>query len=136
VPIWKCYYHIIWATKHRQPLITSAMEPLLFRFVAQKCSDMRTQLIAINAMPEHIHMALSIAPTLSIPDIVKQLKGSSSHFLNDARQLDNPFRWQSGYSVHTVGGGGLAHLIKYIENQKEHHRYQTTIAALEETKEE
>lgn len=119
---WRCYYHVVWAAKNREPLITSEREPFIFGAIERKSVDMGCQVLAINAAFNHIHVAVMIPPTLTIADWVKNVKGVSSHEANAViPNADSRFRWQNGFSVHTFGEKNLPLVSDYIRRQKEHH---------------
>lgn len=132
MPFWRSYYHLVWATKHRQELITPEVEPLLFQYLTNKAIEHGMQVYAINGWYDHMHIVGTIPPKLSVADAVKNLKGSSSFFINEQPGLINDrFAWQRGYGVLTVGERHLDIAIAYVEKQKEHHQKQTTNGWLE-----
>lgn len=123
MPFWKCYYHIVWATKNRQPMITPSMEAILFSAIRSKSEELRCPVIAINAVADHIHVAVSIRPALALVDWIGQAKGASSHTMNRAfDKLEDNFRWQESYGVVTFGARNTPLVVDYIEKQKEHHQ--------------
>jgi len=133
---WKCYYHIIWATKNRQPIITPAMETILFAAAHSKSEELRCSILAINGIADHIHVAVSIRPALAVVDWIGQVKGASSHALNLAfDDLGAKFRWQEDYGVVTFGAKNLPLVLAYIEGQKEHHLSAALQSYLEQIEE-
>ena len=134
MPFWRCYYHLVWATKGREASITPKVENVLFRAIEMKAQEMGCSILAVNAALDHIHVLASIPPTMTIADWVKHVKGTSSHEVNTAQSGDvERFRWQGSYSVLTVGHRSLPIVIDYIVKQKEHHAKGTLYAALEYT---
>jgi putative transposase len=132
MPFWRCYYHIVWATKGREPLITPALEHILFASVKHKAEDLGTRVLAINAVSDHVHVAVSIPPTLNVADWMKHIKGVSSHDINESQpDASDRFRWQGGYGVISVGPQGLELVQDYIVRQKEHHAQGTLYPSLE-----
>ena len=131
--LWRLYYHLVWATKERQPLINSDREDELYRYIIAKADDIRCIVHGIGGVEDHIHLVVSIPPTLAIADFVKRIKGSSAHFMNQALSafLDK-FGWQEGYSVFSLGGKQLEQAVDYVKNQKAHHSNGTVIASLEQ----
>jgi REP element-mobilizing transposase RayT len=118
-----CYYHIVWATKGRQPLIDSVVMKTIKETILEKSSDHRCQVYAIGGISDHIHIAVSIPPALAVAVWVSKVKGLSAYSVNqDFPDRDEIFRWQSGYSVHTFGEKALRTVVAYIENQEAHHR--------------
>ena len=131
MPFWKCYYHIVWATKQRQPVITAPVETVILGSVREKCDEMRCRLLAANTVADHIHIALSVPPVLSIAEVMGNLKGTSSRAVNLAFEESERFRWQESYGVLTFGETALAFVCDYIKRQKEHHLQGTTNQYLE-----
>jgi putative transposase len=128
---WRNYYHLVWATKNRAPLITPDREAILFPYICGKADALGCIIQAINGISDHIHLVVSIPPSMAIADFVQQIKGSSTHYLNYQPTGDNSFGWQRGYGVFTLGGQQCPRAIAYVTQQKQHHHQQTTIAALE-----
>ncbi|GAB5491730.1 MAG: hypothetical protein Phog2KO_19450 [Phototrophicaceae bacterium] len=87
---------------------------------------------ALNGIPDHIHIAVTIPPKLAISDYVQQVKGVSSREVNQhAPDTDERFRWQRGFSVHSYGQKMLPTVVQYIANQKQHHANDTILEYLE-----
>jgi len=127
---WRCYYHVIWATSHRAPLISSPIEALIINAVRHKSDELGCTVYAVNTVPDHIHVAVAIPPRLPAADWVRQVKGLTSYEVNST----NPsmaFHWQSGYGILTFGHRNLSFVTRYIENQKIHHANGTSMAYLE-----
>jgi REP element-mobilizing transposase RayT len=130
--LWRLYYHLVWATKEREPLISGAREPILYGYIVRKADALSCIVHAINGTPDHIHIVASVPPILAISSFVKVIKGSSAHYLNQASSSANNFGWQAGYGVFSLGQKQLERAIAYVHNQKIHHAEGTTIRALEE----
>ena len=121
-----CYYHIVWATKYRQASLTTQLEPVIFNAIQSKSRELKCRIYAINAAYDHIHIAITIPPSLGIWEWVRDAKGLSAHLVNrDFPNRDDTFRWQKGYSVHTFGAKILPFVKSYVERQKEHHQNKT-----------
>jgi REP element-mobilizing transposase RayT len=131
MPFWRSYYHLIWATKDRVPLIQPAIERRLFPYLISKARESKSNVYAINGWTDHVHLVASIPPSYAVADVVKSLKGASSHFLNHEVGLQAHFAWQRGYGVLTVGERQRPIAEEYVRRQKEHHQRETTIAWLE-----
>jgi REP element-mobilizing transposase RayT len=133
MPFWRTYYHIVWATKERLPLLTEKVESALYSYLEYKARELQVRTYAIDGCRDHVHLVVSIPPKHSVASVVKVLKGSSSHHINTLAISDGAFSWQRGYGVLTVGERQLEKAIAYVERQKEHHREQTTNSWLEHT---
>jgi len=134
MPFWKCHYHIVWATKNRTPRIESRMEPYLFTIIRQISKDLDCTVFAVNGTEDHIHVAVSIPPSLSIAQWVKRCKGASTKSINDnfIGVDEERFRWQSGYGVLSFGVQRLPFVVEYVNNQKQHHANKTFKPYLEQ----
>jgi putative transposase len=132
---WRTYYHLVWATKDRQPMINPDRESILYPFLLGKCDYLGAILHQIGGIDNHIHLIVSIPPKISVADFVQHLKGSSAHHLNEISNQEvihsSKFVWQPGYSVFTLSKNQLEPAIAYVANQKQHHAEKTTIPALE-----
>lgn len=131
--LWRLYYHLIWATKERQPLINLDIEAKLYGYIIGKADSLGCIVHAIGGIEYHIHLVISIPPALSIAELVKNIKGSSSYYLNHALSAGiNKFGWQEGYGVFSMGSKQLQQAVAYVRNQKAHHLNKTTVMNLEQ----
>ncbi len=130
------YVHLIWATWDRLPLITPQIERRLLRNIESEAQGMGCKVLALNAMPDHVHLLVSVPSTVSIADLTKQVKGVSSHFAGDTLGLKGEFKWQGTYGAFSVSRWDLERIIGYVERQKEHHREEDLVAEWEEVSEE
>ena len=80
---------------------------------------------ALHVNPEHVHVLIDLPPTRSVDEVVKALKGSSSHWTNASGLVVGRFRWARGYGAFSVSASVLEDVIAYIEGQEEHHRVRT-----------
>lgn len=119
----RAYYHLIWSTKYRSPVLTSEIEEHLYPLLVNKALNLGCQVFAINGWVDHVHMVMSIPPKYSVSEVVKLLKGASSY--------DLKIKWQVGYGVLTVGERQKDIPIRYVENQKQHHASKSTNTWLE-----
>lgn len=131
MPYWKLYYHFVWGTKNRIPLIDSVLEPELYRAIAAKAQKLGGFVHAIGGIEDHVHLAVSIPPKVAPAKFIGDVKGNSSHFVNYVIKPDLEFRWQAEYGVVSFGERNLSSVGRYIHNQKQHHADGTLMAALE-----
>ncbi|MEH2273189.1 MAG: IS200/IS605 family transposase [Nostoc sp.] len=130
--LWRLYYHIIWATKERQPLITSDKETELYNYIIGKSNSLNCILHTIGGIEDHIHLVVSIPPTIAIAEFVKKIKGSSSHHFNhNLYPTSEKFAWQEGYGIFSLGSKQLEQAVIYVQNQKIHHLEGTVNSHLE-----
>ena len=134
-PYLSLYVHLIWSVKHRQPLLTTDIEPSVYRCINAECERCRALLLAVGGIETHVHLLIAFPPTLALSQLVKQIKGSSSHFVT--HELQRPdFFWQGGYGAFTLHRSHVPRVQDYINRQKEHHANNTLIAILEQDEEE
>ena len=114
------------------PIINETIEPRLSRFI-RNCALKTSGLLfhEIGGIETHVHMAVTIPPTLLISECIGQVKGASSHYVNHELAIRKVLDWQTGYGVVSFGTKDLEWMINYIRNQKEHHKKGTTVERLE-----
>ncbi len=130
MPYWRLYYHFVWTTKKRLPLITPEVESVLFDYLIGKARNMKSIIHAVGGTEDHLHLAASVPPSVTLSNFVARLKGSSSHHLNEI--LEDAFAWQNGYGVVSFGEKQLKWVTRYVNTQRQHHAELTTVAKLEE----
>ncbi|QYO62464.1 IS200/IS605 family transposase [Leptolyngbya sp. 7M] len=128
--IWRTYYHLVWATYNRLPLISEASESELYCRITSKCESMECRLYAIGGIADHVHLVVSIPPKLAVAEFARQIKGSSSRFMNQRYPICQ-FAWQREYGVFSLGSKQLDQAITYVQNQKSHHASGTILRAIE-----
>lgn len=115
------YIHLIWAIRDQSPRITPFLEKKIYRYITSQVHRLGCEILAINGMPDHIHLVLKYPSIFSIAEIVKKAKGGSSRLINQTLKDDELFRWQAGYAAFTVSRWDLQKIIKYVNNQKKNH---------------
>jgi REP element-mobilizing transposase RayT len=121
----KIWIHAIWATKDRMPLIQLNVENQIYQFISDQLREQDCPVRIINGMPDHIHCLFLLSPQKTISDVVKQIKGSSSHFINQQELIPEKFSWQTGYAAYSVSESVVNKVFEYIQNQKIHHQKKT-----------
>ncbi len=132
MPYCQLFYHIVWATKFREPLITPEIEPAVHNFIRQKALELEATLFALNGYIDHIHLIAAVPPKIALAKFIGQVKAVASVRVNRSGLSTTPFYWQEEYSVFTFDRARLPSLIAYVHHQKEHHSQSTTVASLEE----
>ena len=134
---WRLFYHMTFATKNREPLITSDIEHELHNYLTNKAMSLGAIVHAVNGTSDHVHLVASVPPKIALAQFVGQLKGASSHHINALPDHSAiPFEWQRGYGVVSFGQKALSRVMAYVERQKEHHRTGELIHGLEHMSEE
>ena len=119
------YVQIVFAVKGRQNLISKNNKDEIYKYITGIITNHKQKLIVINGMPDHIHILVGIKPDISLSDLVRDIKSNSSKFINEQKWINGKFEWQSGFGAFSYGHSQLANVIKYIENQEEHHKTKT-----------
>ena len=137
MPFWRSFAHLVWTTKDREPLIGPEIEAALYACLVAKAAEMGCYVHAVNGVADHVHLILSIPPKHSVSDVVKNLKGNSSHFVNHKLSPgQQSFVWQRGYGYLSLGESQCERAIAYVENQKQHHQMNTVNRWLEKADED
>lgn len=137
MPFWRSYAHLVWATKNREPLIRPEIEAAVYASLVAKAAEMGCFVHAVNGVADHVHLIISIPPRLAVSDVVKNLKGNSSHFVNhELTPGPKPFAWQRGYGYLTLGESQCTRAVAYVESQKLRHEANTTNSWLEKVDED
>ena len=123
----RLFYHAVWTPYLRQPLISPEIEEILYPFIGRRAKRDDCTVLAVNGMEEHIHVVFRLTPAHAVSTVIGAMKGSSSYHLNHEVQVTSNFSWQDGYSVYSVSEKNLPDVIRYVNNQKEHHRLGTVI---------
>lgn len=119
------YIHIVFTVKGRQNLISKNWKAEIYKYITGIVSNKGQKLITINGMPDHIHILIGLKPDKSISDLVKDIKANSSKFINEKKWINGKFEWQNGFGAFSYSHSHLTNIIKYIENQEEHHKTRT-----------
>jgi putative transposase len=122
---YKIWVHVIFSTKDREPSLKEQSAEIIYKYISEQLTEMGCIVRIINGMPDHIHLLFLQNPNKSISEIVKQIKGASSHFVNQEKLIKHPFAWQTGYGVFSVSESQIEKVFYYIQNQQEHHRKRT-----------
>lgn len=117
------FYHIVFSTKHREPLIAPAWRPDLHAYIGGIVRNRKGELLAAGGVPDHIHLLARLPATLTLADVVRDIKCVSSLWRHDLG--DHAFAWQGGYGAFTVSKSAVGAVTHYIDTQEEHHRRQT-----------
>jgi REP element-mobilizing transposase RayT len=113
-------YHIVFSTKNRIPLISSALEEQLYSYVGGIIRAEGGTLLQIGGMPDHVHLLLKYKPTFAVSEILNHIKANSSKWANE-KAKSRSFAWQDGYSAFSVSESQVASVRSYIQNQASHH---------------
>jgi len=119
------YIHFVFAVKYRQATIQEEWEGRIQKYITGVVQNNGHKLLAINTMPDHLHLFIGLNPKQSISELMRQVKGDSSEFVNKERFTQRKFYWQDGYGAFSNSRSQIDGVVKYILNQKEHHAAKT-----------
>lgn len=113
--------HLVFSTKHRQPLITPVIESELYPYLATVFRECKSPSLKIGGYTDHIHALFALSRTVTIAEIVEEVKKRSSKWIKTKGTEFEEFAWQGGYGAFSVSQSNADAVKKYIENQKHHH---------------
>jgi len=116
------YLHLVFAVQNRQSLIQPEWQEELFKYITGIIQNNGHKLIAINGIPNHLHIAVGYKAHQLIPDLLQDVKGCSSKWINEKRFVRGKFNWQSGYGAFSFSHSHIDRVVKYIANQEQHHK--------------
>jgi putative transposase len=117
--------HIVFSTKNRHPFIDVDIEEELFKYIAGICRNLKCPTHRIGGADDHVHIACSLSRTIAISKLVEEIKTGSSKWIKTKSDRYADFAWQNGYGAFSIGQSQLADLVRYIANQRQHHRRLT-----------
>ena len=116
---------LVFAVKGRQNLIEESIRERIEKFICGTATKRKHKPLAIYCMPDHLHFLIGLNPDQSISDLVKEIKTSSNSLINDNLLTKQKFYWQEGFGAFSYSKSALDNVVKYILNQKEHHKKKT-----------
>ena len=121
----RIWVHVVFSTQDWQKLITPSVEQKLHQQIKFLVHEQGCYLKNINGMEDHIHILFLLNQNKSIAEVIKNIKGNSSHWVNHQNLTKNKFAWQTGYGVFSVSESQVKRVGSYISNQKTHHKKMT-----------
>jgi putative transposase len=117
----RIYIHVVFAVEGRQNLIKPEHNEELQKYITGIVSAREQKLIAINNMPDHIHLLIGLRPEMSLSDLVRDIKANSSRFISEKRWVAGRFSWQQGFGAFSYSHSQIGTVVRYIQNQPKHH---------------
>jgi putative transposase len=114
--------HLVFSTKNREPFLKPAIEAELHPYMATIFRDHNSPSLIIDGAADHIHALFALGRTITVANLVEEVKTGSSKWLKTKGREFRNFHWQRGYGAFSIGQSNVAELKRYIRNQKEHHR--------------
>ena len=119
------HYHVLFSTKNRERWLVPEIEQCVWRFIGGIARAHRMTALQVGGVEDHIHALVTAPPTIAPCQIAQFLKGDSSKWIHEEFSTLRNFGWQDGYAAFTVSKSNIPQLIKYIQNQRAHHRKKT-----------
>jgi len=119
------YLQFVFAVQDRISLIKPAWKDELYKYITGIVHNNKHKMISINGTENHIHMLVGYKPHQLIPDLLQDIKGSSSKWINNKRLIRGKFSWQEGYGAFSYAHSQMDDVVKYIKNQEAHHLKKT-----------
>lgn len=116
------YIHAVFAVKGRENLINNKFKDELYKYICGILTNNKEKVYAINGMPDHLHVLLSIKPNCLLSDLMRDIKAGSSKWINEKKFVAGKFQWQEGFGSFSVSQSQLDKVISYIDNQENHHK--------------
>jgi putative transposase len=115
------YIQVIYAVQGRQNLLRKEHKEELHKYTTGIVRNHKQKLIAINSMPDHVHILIGLRPSLALSDLIAKVKSNSSLFINEKKWVRGRFNWQEGFGAFSYGHSQLSAVIRYIQDQEKHH---------------
>ena len=119
------YIQVVFAVQGRYNMIRKEHKEELNKFITGIIRNKKQKLIAINNMPDHAHIFIGMKPSIALSDLVRDIKNNSSTFINEKKWVRRKFNWQEGFGAFSYGHSQMDAVVKYIQNQEEHHARKT-----------
>ena len=116
------YLHFIFSVKNREPVLKKEWRIDLFKYISGIIIHKNQKPLIINGVEDHIHLLVSIKPDLNIASFIRDIKSSSSKYINEKKLVQGKFFWQGGYAVFSHSNSQIGAIYKYILNQEIHHK--------------
>jgi REP element-mobilizing transposase RayT len=117
--------HIVFGVKNREACIPASIKENLYKYIAGIIKNKNQKLLAINGMPDHVHIFVSMNPETSVSELVREIKKHSTDYINEKKLLAGKFYWQEGYGAFSYSNSQTTAVIKYIMDQEKHHSIKT-----------
>jgi putative transposase len=118
----KIYLQLVFSPFRRENVIPVKHKEELQKYTTGIIQNRKHKLLAINFMPDHVHILIGYQPSQSLPDLLRDIKANTSKFINEHKWLPGKFKWQEGYGAFSYSHSQIDDVIKYINTQEEHHK--------------
>jgi len=119
------YIQIVFAVKGRENLLQKPWREEVFKYISGIIKNKNQKSIIVNGFTDHVHVFVGMKPSMSVSDLVRDIKNNTSNFINEKRWVLGKFSWQEGYGAFSYSQSHIESVYNYILNQEEHHRTKT-----------
>lgn len=126
------HIHAIFTVQNRECIINVSWQDELYKYIMGIIRENQHKPIVINGMPDHIHVLFGMRPAQSLSDLLQDIKGSSSKWINEKKFIKCRFSWQEGFGAFSYSKSEIPNVIRYINSQKEHHKKKSFIKEYQE----
>lgn len=119
------FIHAVFSVKNRKNLIDDRIKESLYKYISGILSNQNQKLYFINGMPDHVHILLGMKADTNLSVLIKEIKASSSKYINESGLTDVIFHWQTGFGAFSVSKSQCDKVFHYIENQEKHHEHKS-----------
>lgn len=119
------YIQIVFAVNGRSNLLQEPWREEVFKYMAGIIKGKNQKSIIVNGVSNHVHLFIGLKPSMSVSDLVRDVKNNSTNFINDRKWISGKFSWQEGFGSFSYSHSQIDQVYQYILNQKEHHRKKT-----------
>jgi REP element-mobilizing transposase RayT len=121
------HIHAVFAVQNKLSLIQKNWQGRLYQYIITIIQNHGHKVLSIGSMPDHIHILFGFRPVQSLSELMQNVKRNSSEWINEEKLILGKFSWQEGYGAFSYSKSQIPNVIKYIENQEEHHKKKTFI---------
>ncbi len=119
------YIHFVWKTWDQEPILVESVKERLYAAMLKRCDELECPAIAIGGIEDHVHLLVYLHPSIAVANLVKDIKGASSHLMNHEIRRGGNFRWQGSYGAFSIRENEVEQVKAYILNQHSHHANNT-----------
>jgi len=119
------YIQVVFAVKGRKNLLQKSWREKVFMYMSGIIKEKGQKAIIVNGVADHVHIFVGIKPSVSLSDLVRDIKNNSSRFINEQGWTREKFAWQSGYGAFSYSHSQIEEVYQYILNQEKHHLKKT-----------
>jgi putative transposase len=119
------YIQVVFAVRGRENILQMAWRDEVFKYISGIVKGKKQKPIIVNGVGDHVHLLIGLRPSISLSDLIRDVKNNSSNFINNGRMVKGTFSWQEGFGAFSYSHSQLNTVYQYILNQEEHHKRKT-----------